>query len=525
MKKQSGYTLITTMLVMIILFVIGIAGALLVYYGNMTSTAMINYQKAYYNADYGLQQAAYNAMNGICNCQNNGCGMSQNLPTGGTVTVITQADTNNTTCFIESIGKGQTGGQVAKAVAISTGGSNWGALGILNGAIMNFFGSAAINGCDYTDNCQAAGLLRGNGLSIVLGLNYYTCQSNPNSNNPQGIIGNPAVKTISAPDIAKMITNYPSFSALQQAIQDMACPPDGSSCLNIPNPASLPSNCVCYGSAVSNDGQTIQCNSITTLSSSCSSYYIAGVFNANNGFTLNNQNLYAVGGINIDGPFNLSNATVVSDAATNMNSTINATNSNIYVSTGSIAFDSTSILSGTKVYDGMGDIYFNGANGQNITADLCGGNPCNSSNDSIVYTNGATFVNGPIQGGLLYGNGGLTIQGINGNREVGTSQEPVVAISGIGSNSNMTIDMSGTTQFNGLIMAYMLGNFNIGNNQINGALYANDLANFNVGGNASINFNYNILSQIVNDFPNIFQPVNCYSQGTQESLLNASTLY
>ena len=126
--KNRGYTLITTMLVMIALFVIGIAGAMLVYYGNMTSGAMINYSKAYYNADYGLQKVAYNVMNGACNCTNNGCGISQTLPTGGTVQVITQSDTTNKTCFIESMGTGQTGGEVVRAITVSTGGGKTGEL-------------------------------------------------------------------------------------------------------------------------------------------------------------------------------------------------------------------------------------------------------------------------------------------------------------------------------------------------------------------------------------------------------------
>ena len=126
---RRGYTLITTMLIMIVLFVIGAAGALLVYYGNMTSGAMVNYSKAYYNADYGLQKVAYNVMNGACNCTNNGCGISQTLPTGGTVQVITQSDANNKTCFIESIGTGQTGGEVVRVITVSTGGVKLGNFG------------------------------------------------------------------------------------------------------------------------------------------------------------------------------------------------------------------------------------------------------------------------------------------------------------------------------------------------------------------------------------------------------------
>ncbi|MGC8650589.1 MAG: hypothetical protein ACP5S8_06445, partial [Hydrogenobaculum sp.] len=128
-------------------------------------------------------------------------------------------------------------------------------------------------------------------------------------------------------------------------------------------------------------------------------------------------------------------------------------------------------------------------------------------------------------GGLLYGNGGLSISGVNGNRDVGTATEPVVAISGIGTNASMNISMSGTTQFNGLIMASFLANFIIGDSQINGAMYANNLGSFSVGGHASINFNYAILSQIANAFPKLFNPVNCYSNGPQQVMLNAMTLY
>ncbi|MGC8580650.1 MAG: hypothetical protein ACP5MB_11455, partial [bacterium] len=307
---------------------------------------------------------------------------------------------------------------------------------------------------------------------------------------------------------------------------------DGTSCLNIPTPPS--SSCSCNGNAYTNDGKTIYCISTnqTLPTNSCTSYYITGTFTDNGkGLTLKNKNLYVSGGVNITGPLNLTNSTFVTDGIQYFDSTVNATNSNIYTTGGAMIFEPGTVLSGTKVYNGVGGITFNSTNGQNITADLCGNSHCNSNNDSIVFTNGILNIYGPIQGGLLYGNGGLSISGVNGNGDVGTTTEPVVAISGMGTNASMNISMSetnpmsGTTQFNGLIMSWLLGNFTIENNQINGALYANNLVSFSVGDNASINFNYAILSQIANAFPTLFDSVNCYNNGPQQVMLNAMTLY
>jgi len=431
MKK--GYILITTMLVMIVLFVIGIAGAMLVYYGNMTSGAMINYSKAYYNADYGLQQVAYNVMNGACNCTNNGCGISQTLPTGGTVQVITQSDTNNKTCFIESIGTGQTGGQVAKAVMVSTGGSNWGALGVINGSISTS-GSVAINGCDYIDQCEATGLLEGPNLKLTMtgNPNLYTCQNNPNPNNPKGIGGDPYTRKTTSTDIAQLVTPFNSFSQLQNYILTevanyFGTTTNGSS-INAPTQNN---SCYCSGSATVN-GSSISCGS-QPLSNNCSIYYIGGKLNVSSANFESNQIIYVNGNINI-----------------------------------------------------------------NIT------------NDRF-----------PIDGGLLYTPGTLTLVA-NGNSQIGY-QSPTTFIA-----NNASIVINGTSSINGLIMINNLSNFGTGNSSINGALYVNNVSisnGINLSGNASINFNYSVLSQIASNYSNLFNPVNCYSNGTQQVMLNAVTLY
>ncbi len=384
-QKQSGYILITTMLVMIILFVIGIAGAMLVYYGNMTSGAMINYSKAYYNSDYGLQQVAYNAMNGICNCQNNGCSFSQTLPTGGSVNVITQADTNNITCFIESIGTGQNGGQVAKAVAIS-GGSSWAALGVINGSL-DVKGSGSVSGCDSM--CNSTGILEGNSLSIYIQKGEYNgCTNLPH--NLQGVYGNPATNSTSLSDVSQLITKSSTFSQLQTDILTQA----------------QTQGCYCSGDATAS-GSSITCGS-SPLPTTCQYYYINDDLNVNSSYMPNNiQTIYA--------------------------------------------------------------------------------------NELEIST--------------------------NGNSVIGSQSVPVILIA-----NSADITMVGTSSINGLLIFNTLDDFSIGNSSIYGAMYVNNAENTD-SGNASINFNYAILSQITNAFPNIFQPINCYSQGTQESLLNASTLY
>jgi hypothetical protein len=424
---RRGYTLITTMLVMIVLFVIGIAGAMLVYYGNMTSGAMINYSKAYYNADYGLQKAAYNAMNYVCSCTNNGCGMpTTTLPTGGTVQVITQSDANNKTCFIESIGTGQTGGEVVRAITVSTGGSNWGAFGIINGSI-GIFGSGSINGCDTQDGCQATGILYGSNASIS-GFSTYSCQYIPN--NTKGIYGNPATKLTNATNVAQLITPFSSLFSNSNSMNSYITTQMCSYFYNITqcNFANTPTqnqSCYCNGNATASNG-TIICGS-TNLATNCNYYYISGTLTANSTTFGENQVVYANNGINITG----------------------------------------NTLS--------------------------------------------------ISGGLLDTPGTLSIN-TSGNSTIGYPN-PTTLLSG-----NTSIDMHGTSNINGLILTSNLSQFQIGNATINGAIYANNSTSSG-SGNASINFNYAILSQIASAFPNLFNPVNCYSNGTQEVMLNAVTLY
>jgi len=426
--KNRGYTLITTMLVMIVLFVIGIAGAMLVYYGNMTSGAMINYSKAYYNADYGLQQVAYNVMNGNCNCTNNGCGIpTTTLPTGGTVQVITQSDANNKTCFIESIGTGQTGGEVAKAITISTGGSNWGALGMINGSL-SIDESAAINGCDYIDQCEAPGLLEGSNLTLPNLPNLYTCQNNPNPNNPKGIGGDPYTRTTTSTDIAQLVTPFNSFSQLQNYILTevanyFGTTTNGSS-INAPTQNQ---SCYCNGDATAS-GSSISCGS-QPLSNNCSIYYIGGNLTVNSATFGNNQIIYANSGINITG----------------------------------------NTLS--------------------------------------------------ITGGLLYTPNTLTID-TDGNSQIGY-QSPTTLIA-----NNANIDMDDTASINGLFMINNLSDFSIENSSVNGALYINNTSDeIDLSDNTSINFNYAILQTITSAFPSLFNPINCYSQGQQQVMLNAVSLY
>jgi hypothetical protein len=425
--KNRGYTLITTMLVMIVLFVIGIAGAMLVYYGNITSGAMINYSKAYYNADYGLQKVAYNAMNYVCNCTNNGCGIpTTRLPTGGTVQVITQSDANNKTCFIESIGTGQTGGEVVRAITVSTGGSNWGAFGIINGFI-GIFGSGSINGCDTQDGCQATGILYGSNASIS-GFSTYSCQYVPN--NPKGIYGNPATQLTNATNVAQLITPFSSLfsnsNSMNNYITTQMCNYfyNTTQC-NFVNQPIQNQSCYCNGSATASNG-TITCGS-ANLATNCNYYYISGTLIVYSTTFGENQVIYANNGINITG----------------------------------------NTLS--------------------------------------------------ISGGLLDTPNTLTIY-THGNSQIGYPN-PTTLLSG-----NTSIDMHGTSNINGLILTSNLSHFQIGNATINGAIYANNSTSSG-SGNASINFNYAILSQIASTFPNLFNPVNCYSNGTQQVMLNAVTLY
>jgi len=120
---------------------------------------------------------------------------------------------------------------------------------------------------------------------------------------------------------------------------------------------------------------------------------------------------------------------------------------------------------------------------------------------------------------LLYTPNTLTID-THGNSQIGYPN-PTTLIAG-----NASIDMHGTASINGLFMINNLSDFSIGNSSVNGALYVNNTSDgINLSGNTSINFNYAILQTITSAFPNLFNPINCYSQGQQQVMLNAVTLY
>ncbi len=504
MRHSRGYTLITTMMVMVVLFVIGAAGALLAYYGDMTSGAMTNFAKAYYNADYGIREAMYNANNYFCNCANDGCGFSQTMPTGGAIKVITNTDQAGRTCFIESIGTGQTGGYVAKVASVAGNVSNWGAAGMLNGISSNFFGSMSINGCDFQDECLAVGLVTSaSNISNLTGLDLQTCSNIQNPNNPKGIMGSSYYKSTGATDVTPLITPFSSFDqpssgepSLVSYLQNQACPPDGSSCLTPPQQPS--GNCYCNGNVTMDSSGNMTCNMISSYNmSQCTThyYYATGTITASSGVSLNGETIYAGGGINISGPLTM-------------------TNSHIYAgSNSSITFGQGSTLQGSTVYVQSGSVSFGSG------VDLCGGQPCTSSTDSIVYTDGNVYINSPIQGGLIYGNT-VNMQ-LNGGENIGTTNEPTMTVA-----NTLNISMKGNTSYYGLIMANSIGSgSSLGNSSINGAFYANNVTNLSIGGNASINFDYATLNQLYRSFQNILNPVYCYSGVSSINPLNIVTLY
>jgi len=90
----------------------------------------------------------------------------------------------------------------------------------------------------------------------------------------------------------------------------------------------------------------------------------------------------------------------------------------------------------------------------------------------------------------------------------------------------MHIDMDDTASINGLFMINNLSDFSIENSSVNGALYINNTSDeIDLSDNTSINFNYAILQTITSAFPSLFNPINCYSQGQQQVMLNAVSLY
>ena len=146
-----------------------------------------------------------------------------------------------------------------------------------------------------------------------------------------------------------------------------------------------------------------------------------------------------------------------------------------------------------------------------------------AKNGINVNLNGSSYING----GLLYTPNTLNLVA-NGSPQIG-QQSPITFIA-----NNASISINGSSRVNSLIMINNLTNIGTGSSSINGALYVNKVSASNgisLSGTSSINFNYSVLSQIANTFPNLFNPVNCYSNGTQQTMLkqqamlNAVTLY
>jgi len=152
-------------------------------------------------------------------------------------------------------------------------------------------------------------------------------------------------------------------------------------------------------------------------------------------------------------------------------------------------------------------------------------NSGNFGSNQLIYTNGNINItlngNSYINGGLLYTPNTLNLV-VNGSSQIG-HQSPITFI---GNNGSITI--TGSSNIKSLIMINNLTNIGTGSSSINGALYANTVSASNgisLSGSSSINFNYSVLSQIASNYPNLFNPVNCYSNGTQQTMLNAVTLY
>ena len=138
---------------------------------------------------------------------------------------------------------------------------------MINGSV-SIGESAAINGCDYIDQCEATGLLEGSNLTLPNLPDLYTCQNNPNPNNPKGIGGDPYTRKTISTDIAQLVTPFNSFSQLQNYILTevanyFGTTTNGSS-INAPTQNQ---SCYCNGNATAS-GSSISCGS-QPLSNNC----------------------------------------------------------------------------------------------------------------------------------------------------------------------------------------------------------------------------------------------------------------
>ncbi len=511
MKKSKGFSLITTIMVLLVMLVIGGAAAFITYYSMQATRSYAKFTVASQAASSGLYQAIGNGT-----CPN---GIYNNIQpftlnnVSITPSVYGFQDSSNTNCMIISQAN-YNGATVYKTAVIPI--VNYSSL-VLTGGSINVSSNSSVSSCQ--DSCHVPGLLytpktqNNNGVNtgnLSLGAQNNCSYPQP-ANLSNQISGYPQAQTINLQDSALSLLYYgwsnngiPTY--MQNLVNSLA--PKTSSC-------SLPASGNGYQCSNSDSNGYLHQDTLY-----CSKGGSTVAFNVNN---CNGQLNLGSAQLTINNDFQMPPNSYLQAG----NITINQNGYNNYIS-----FGQNSVI--------------NTSNNINITQ--IGGNEELEFNNSIVYASQDINLNSNAGGGYVYMDGGL----FYANQNLISNMTPANSLpsnynGGFNITNNYPPNMTG--QNNNIVTIYMsphvVNNMN-GQSSFGGLVIGNNVET-NLNG-PSVSFQGSILSNqgpqnILNgaqfqfssgqiqqatqlfSYTNMFKPYNCGPIIYNQLILTAQTLY
>ncbi len=564
LREEKGFAIIAAMAVSALLLAVAGAAMLMSQIGYMALSSEKKFQLANWAAEYAVNQGILNST--TCSSVATNC---PSMTAGGTCTYF--GVSGGSFCFV--YGTGQYGSaRIVKTAVVPKGTAQYGALTLRNGGVLQLGGSSAIVNCDTS--CGTPGVVYGGSITQQINGGLHNTTSCPN--NPSGIYGTPnatqngsgtgcastSCSSTVLSDRVPVMFQSTDWSDLRNDLSGTyngitvdvtnlsatglpSAPSPACTCTGSVTLTSTSSSCTgvasfsaCGGSVKFTGSLTIQ-GIPGTITNIVSNYTggitVSGVSSAN-GATFADKNIYttaSTGNITInDSDVTLNNTSLVAGGGITLQNTGTVSGSTLTSSSGSITIQSTSGISDSVLVStgATSDITLQGGTLTNSTVVTKDTFTIQSSDGSITDTNifsNTTIIQkgaGDLGGGILYSQGGTTIQGTGGGtQQVGTTANPTLLLTG----GDLTIqNTNGTTNFNGLVFANgrIIGQSN-GNYGINGAVVSNSTASssvFQSSGNASINFDIDVLTALYNDHTGLMQQPTCGGGGAKTSYVSNS---
>lgn len=523
MKKSKGFSLITTVMVLLVMLVIGGAAAFITYYSMQATRSYAKFTVASQAASSGLYQAISQTIN------QNKCLSYYNVNPftlnnlSVTPAVYGFADNLSSNCMIISVAN-YNGANVYRTTIVPLKVVTGAAWGVGPNSNLTLNGNSIITGCDPSNTCNTTGLAYNpNGSSILINPsmplpvqnNCNTSANNQNSFNNK-FFGQPPTQQINYNDFTSSITNFSNFSALQNAItnyiNNILSSKNSQNPPTIPTaPTNIPSSCKYSGGSSCNlQGNQIICGSgstaVTINLSSCPNVDLGSstlnilpgsnitglnstpsIWAGNvqtydpNGYGSISNDTFNVGNANfyISNNFNILNGNASSSSVNFGSGTIMANNI-VYNPNGNsnaVSFGSTSTIVALNQFN-----FFGNGNSQNL----------NFGNNTILYSPTVSLNENGQQNNVSFGNNSYIIAtGTNSGQGLQILQNGSSSVFNFGQNGfiyagNANILENGgsdSTEFNNsLVYINQLGSQGItlnGSNYMDGGFFYINNAGYN----------------------------------------------